>query len=82
MTDNPYIAIGCSCTNCGGQLAARRGQEGAIKLSGIRALEYIHVDTKSPHCTTIRDARPYDGWRASAAYDAAWRSLIDTEGAE
>lgn len=61
--------IDINCRHCGVQLRARRLFRGA-QLDGLHDLEYRHVGGDST-CTRTYQAQPFDGWRASAAYDKA-----------
>ena len=66
-----FRRLGMSCTHCGGELAAKRIFDGSVQIKGLHKLQYLHVGTGERSCTIKREAAPYDGWQASAAYDAA-----------
>lgn len=67
-----FYALGISCVHCGGALSARRDFSGTFSIKGLHRLVYIHTATGAAFCTVRREARPHDGWQASAAYDAAY----------
>ena len=78
MSDDGFYALGISCRHCGGQLEAKAIiQNGGISIKGLRSLEYRHAATRLPTCTITYDARPYDGWTASATFEAARKVLSE-----
>ncbi len=66
-----FRKLGMSCVHCGGELSARRVFDGSTQIAGLHKLVYLHAETSANACTVTREATPYDGWKASAAYDAA-----------
>ena len=75
-----YYDIGMSCIHCGKPLSARHvTRMGGISIAGLRPLEYRHTENGERDCYIRREATPYDGWRASAAYDKARDAELERE---
>ena len=77
-----FYRLGLSCNNCGKPLEARLTPEtGICTIEGLRSLEYRHADGTT-ECVIVKSPRPYDGWSASAAFDAARRDAWDAHDRE
>lgn len=66
-----YRPLGMSCVHCGKELAAKRVYYSSVSIVGLHSLEYVHRESGKADCWIKKAAQPYDGWKASAAYDAA-----------
>jgi hypothetical protein len=69
-----WLNIGMNCQECGKPLIAKRSKVySSISIKGLIDLDYKHEDG-TQECVIIRTPRPWDGWRASDAFEKAQRA--------
>ncbi len=74
-----FYPLGINCVNCGKPLKARASKvRSSISIRGLRDLDYRHEDG-TIQCIIRKSPQPFDGWKASKAFDEARRRAWDIE---
>ncbi len=73
--DTEPIRAGIYCSHCSEEIQATAFAAQQLVINGCYVYEWKHVESGSPECVQVLQARPYDGWAASKAVEAERRRL-------